>query len=196
MPHIRYIELFKREHNFRVQYRLFSQNEGGRQFSPFQGIRWDFGYQVNGKRELFMIYPEFENSKGQILDSETPIEQNGYANMWILNLDFFEYHKDRIQLGTKGTFNEGKPIADCEVVGLNFQKTIIIKHFNKKHQERLTFVRLLTKFNPNISLKPAKDLLDLMLDGNPIEYRIWTHRISEFVENLEELNLEYEIKSA
>lgn len=72
---------------------------------------------------------------------------------------------------------------------------ILIKYFNSKHQNRVTFVRLLTEFNPAISLKPAKELLDDMLDGSPIEYYIDKENLERFTNKLDELNLEYEIKS-
>ncbi|MEP5610681.1 MAG: hypothetical protein ABJP45_00455 [Cyclobacteriaceae bacterium] len=120
MSHKPYIEVFERESDFRVRYRLFAQDEGGRYMPAFQGIRWNFWYPDHPTGQHFMIYPEFEDSEGNVLDSEIPITSEGFANMWILNPDYFDYHKERLKVGTKGTFNEGKPIAECEVVKLNF----------------------------------------------------------------------------
>ncbi|WP_258098700.1 hypothetical protein [Marinoscillum pacificum] len=188
-----YIKVFGREHDFRVKYRLFNPEEGGRHTLAFQGIRWDFWYPDHPVGHLFMIYPEFEDSDGELLKSEIPISSEGFANMWILNPEYFTYHRERLTVGTQGTFNEGKPIAEREVISLNFKKTFEIKHFKKKHQNRVSFVKLLTEFNPSITLKPAKELLDLMLDGEPIRYEVENHQANEFAKNLEEHNLEFEI---
>ncbi|MEP4534119.1 MAG: hypothetical protein ABJ004_13600 [Cyclobacteriaceae bacterium] len=141
-----------------------------------------------------MIYPEFEDSHGELLNSEIPISNEGFANMWILNPEYFDYHRERLTVGIQGTFNEGKPIAECEVISLNFKKTFQIKYFKKKHQNRVSFVKLLTQFNSSISLKPAKELLDSMLDGEPIRYEVENYKANEFAKNLEEHNLEFEIK--
>lgn len=161
----------------------------------FQGIRWDFWYPDHPVGHLFMIYPEFEDGGGKLLNAEIPISHEGFANMWILNPSFFDYHRERLTVGTRGTFNEGKPIAECEVISLNFMKTFEIKHFKKKHQQRISFVRLLTEFNTSITLKQAKELLDAMLDGVPIRYEVENYRAKGFAELLEALNLEFEIKS-
>ena len=72
---------------------------------------------------------------------------------------------------------------------------VVIKYFIRKHQNRVAFVKLLTEYNPEISLKPAKELLDNMLDGTPIEYEIKKEDLNQFTNQLDELNLEYEIKS-
>lgn len=190
-----YIELFGREHDFRVKYRLFAAEEGGR-FSPaFQGVRWNFWCRGHPKGHFFMIYPEFEDENGNLLETGTPIKESGFANMWMLDLAYFDYHKERIEIGTEGTFNEGGPIAECEVVSLNFEKIVRIECFKKKHQMRVSFIRLLAEYNSNISLKPAKLLLESMLDGRPIDYIISNHKVSNFLEKLNELNLQYEVKS-
>ena len=194
MEHKPYIKVFGREHDFRVKYRLFNPEEGGRHTPAFQGIRWDFWYPDHPAGHLFMIYPEFEDSRGELLNTDIPISNGGFANMWILNPEYFAYHRERLTVGTQGTFNEGKPIAECEVISLNFKKTFEIKHFKKKHQNRVSFVKLLTEFNPSITLKPAKELLDSMLDGEPIRYEVENHQANEFAKNLEEHNLEFEIK--
>ena len=97
-----------------------------------------------------MIYPEFLDHHGKPVSSETPVSNEGLANIWIFNPEYFSYHWERITVGTKGTFNEGKPIAECEVVSLNFKKVFRIKGFKKKQQNR-AFVELLTQFNSSIS---------------------------------------------
>lgn len=194
MPHKPYIEVFGREHDFRVKYRLFSSEEGGRLTPAFQGIRWDFWYPDHPAGHLFMIYPEFEDSKGEPLNSETPINDQGFANMWILNSDHFAYHRERLKIGIKGTFNEGKVIADCEIVSLNFKKIFEIKHFKEKHQNRVSFVKMLTQFNSSVTLKPAKELLDSMLDGYPIRFEVENYQANDFAQKLEELSLEFKIE--
>jgi hypothetical protein len=54
-----------------------------------------------------------------ILRKETRVSPTGKAKMWILSTDFFEYHKNRLKVGTKGYFMEGPTItAECEVIEL------------------------------------------------------------------------------
>jgi len=74
-------------------------------------------------------------------------------------------------------------------------KVVTIKYFKEKYHNRVTFVKILTEFNSSITLKPAKELLDLMLDGTPIEYSIADQQVERFLQKLDELNLEYKIKS-
>ena len=72
-------------------------------------------------------------------------------------------------------------------------KRVTIKYFKEKHQERITFVRTLIDYQSDLGLKRAKELLDNMLDGVPIRYDISTDKLSEFLEILETLKLEYEV---
>jgi hypothetical protein len=72
-------------------------------------------------------------------------------------------------------------------------KIVTIKYFKEKHQERITFVRALIDFQSDLGLKRAKDLLDNMLDGEPIRYEISNDKLSEFLEVLEKLKLEYDV---
>lgn len=69
---------------------------------------------------LFMIWPEFENEKGEIiLETDMPVKEQGTARMWIINDEFIEYHKDKIKIGTRGYFKEGaKSTGECEVIEL------------------------------------------------------------------------------
>ena len=118
--HIPYNSKLGRLPDFRVSYRFYSLEEGGRETLPCQGIRSDFWYDHEGQREnvLFMIWPEFEDQHQEIiLDNESPVPKEGTARMWIINDDFRTYHRKRIVVGTKGWFREGsKATAECEVI--------------------------------------------------------------------------------
>ena len=72
-------------------------------------------------------------------------------------------------------------------------KRVTIKYFKEKHQERITFVRNLIDFQPDLGLRRAKDMLDNMFDGEPILYDISNDKLSEFLEVLKKLKLEYEV---
>jgi hypothetical protein len=116
-----YNSRFKHEADFRVAYRFFSPQEGGRQTLPYQGYRSDFWYEQPANADtnkLFMIYPEFEDEKGGIImDADVAVLQNGYARMWILNPPMRSYHLDKIKVGVKGYFMEGsRRVAECEVI--------------------------------------------------------------------------------
>ncbi|MEJ1240317.1 hypothetical protein WBG78_19400 [Chryseolinea sp. T2] len=122
--HTPYEERIKRKPDFRVKYRFYSIDEGGRYSFPYQGIRSDFWYEhsehkTNGQ-SLFIIWPEFENEKEEvIIDRSMPVPKTGTARMWIINDEFIPYHKGKIELGTKGFFKEGsRSTGECEVIEL------------------------------------------------------------------------------
>lgn len=111
-----------REPDFRVTYRFYTFEEGGRWSPVFQGYRSDFWYdhKDNQKGMHFMIWPEFEDEKGHvIMENNIPVELHGTARMWIITDKFINHHKGKITVGTKGYFKEGlKSIAECEVIEL------------------------------------------------------------------------------
>jgi hypothetical protein len=67
-----------------------------------------------------MIWPEFEDENGNvIIDTSSPVAASGTASMWIIDRDFVDYHKGKIELGTKGFFKEGgHSTGECEVIEL------------------------------------------------------------------------------
>jgi hypothetical protein len=108
--------------DFKVRYRFFSEADGGRKSLPHQGIRSDFRYEhpdhAEKKDWLFIIWPEFEDSDGELIRSGTVLPE-GVARMWILNDELRGYHAERITVGTKGWFKEGsRSTAECEVIEL------------------------------------------------------------------------------
>ncbi|HMI05354.1 MAG TPA: hypothetical protein VK541_22890 [Pedobacter sp.] len=107
--------------DFKVRYRFYTFQEGGRKSIPHQGYRSDFWYdhpEHNGTNLLFMIWPEFEDENGQvILDDENPVPSAGIAQMWVIAAENRVYHLDKIELGLKGYFMEGsRRVAECEVI--------------------------------------------------------------------------------
>jgi len=103
--------------DFRVKYRYYSKEEGGRDKLPFQGIRSDFWY--HDSTETWMIWPEFEDENGNILQEDNfPISPSGTARMWIINPERRSFHRQKIHIGTKGFFIEGIRVAECEVIEL------------------------------------------------------------------------------
>lgn len=121
--HQSYEKHFNHPCDFRVKYRFYNELEGGRKQLPHQGIRLDFWYENDNQKlnEYYMIWPEFEDSTGKIIE-EGMVLQEGFARMWIINDDFRLYHAKRINVGTKGNFIEGKKIGECEVVELLYLK--------------------------------------------------------------------------
>jgi len=105
--------------DFRVKYRFFTSQEGGRLNLPYQGIRCDFWYDRgdNGKNQVFMIWPEFENSNGEIiLEDDRPVPATGTARMWIIIPEGRPYHYLHIKEGVFGNFIEGKRTAECQII--------------------------------------------------------------------------------
>ncbi|MEM6807501.1 MAG: hypothetical protein AAF696_39250 [Bacteroidota bacterium] len=113
-----HIKLNRRE-DFKVHYKFYSAEEGGRTSLPHQGIRSDFWYEHDNHtaKGIFMIWPEFENRDG-ILIKEGQVLPEGIARMWIVSEELRPYHKERITIGTKGYFLEGKRTAECEVIDI------------------------------------------------------------------------------
>lgn len=107
--------------DFRVKYRFYSVEDGGREITPFQGYRSDFWYEHSehsGTNQLFMIWPEFENENGELLlDNAAAVPLTGTARMWILVPEMRNYHRGKINVGLKGYFMEGiRKVAECEVI--------------------------------------------------------------------------------
>lgn len=122
--HSPYSEKIGREYDFKVKYRFFSAEEGGRKHIPFQGYRSDFWYEhpEHKPNNIFMIWPEFEDEENKIiLDNNEQVQSSGIARMWIIVPERIEYHKGKIFVGMTGYFMEGPiKVAECEVIELNF----------------------------------------------------------------------------
>jgi hypothetical protein len=117
--HISYEQIKNRECDFIVQYRFFSEDEGGRKINPGQGYRSDFMYAEDEKSiKIWMIWPEFlDNENNVILDKSIHVSTFGKAKMWIVTGVNQELHKSRIKIGKKGYFMEGpRKVAECEVI--------------------------------------------------------------------------------
>ncbi|GAB3724273.1 hypothetical protein GCM10027594_05450 [Hymenobacter agri] len=105
--------------DFRVSYRLFSADEGGRKMPPMQHIRWDFSYadeHISKPSQVFIIWPEFVSDSGQVLPEGEPMPKQGLADMFIVNPAFRAFHSQHIRVGVQGYFHEGRRIGTCEVV--------------------------------------------------------------------------------
>lgn len=117
-----YEDLFNRKADFRVKYKLYSKENGGRYSWTYQGIKFNFWYDHidHQKGMLFMIFPEFEDITGNVIvKNDIPVSNTGTARMWIISKEFFEYHRGKILIGTKGFFMEGgKRVGECEVIEL------------------------------------------------------------------------------
>ncbi|EKR64109.1 hypothetical protein LEP1GSC036_0001 [Leptospira weilii str. 2006001853] len=65
-----------------------------------------------------MIWPEFLDSSGKVIrDRNNSVEISGQAYMWILVPEMRKFHRERIQIGTKGFAMEGnRKTAEYEVI--------------------------------------------------------------------------------
>lgn len=111
-----YEEVRNQSADFRVKYRLYSQDEGGRKKPIYQGYRSDFSYDgVN----ISAIHPEFEDEFGNvILNEDSSVPTEGTARMWIIFPEMRRLvHLTRIKIGVVGYFMEGpRKIAEAEVI--------------------------------------------------------------------------------
>lgn len=106
--------------DFRVSYRFYTPEEGGRRTTASQGYRSDFWYYQPDlpPNNIFMIWPEFEDEHRQlILDTEIKVPLAGTARMWIIAKERRPFHRERLKLGMTGYFMEGpRRVAICEVI--------------------------------------------------------------------------------
>ncbi|MFC6224476.1 hypothetical protein ACFP2F_14590 [Hymenobacter artigasi] len=106
--------------DFRINYMLFSPEEGGRKTPHYQGIRWDFSYEnetIGKPNQVFLIWPEFISDSSEILPENEAMPKHGLADMFIVNPAFRAFHAQHIKVGMRGYFREGSSkIALCEVV--------------------------------------------------------------------------------
>ena len=128
--HQSYEKKLKHRADFRVKYKFYANENGGREKLPHQGIRSDFWYpHIEHKpNNIFMIWPEFEDESGNlILENDKSVNEQGTARMWIIVPERRPFHRTKIQVGTKGFFKEGgRSTAECEVIeilGLNENPT-------------------------------------------------------------------------
>jgi len=116
-----YAELFGRKADFRVTYRLFTAEEGGRKSPAYQGIRWDMCYAEDESSKTRMVYPEFIDPDGFPVPNG-PFAPVGRADMFVLNPDMLSFHRQLIHPGTRGYFMEGSTRVGvwevAEVLGL------------------------------------------------------------------------------
>jgi len=88
-----------------VQYRFYAKEEGGSSSLPYQGIGSDFWYDHgdNNENQFFMIWPEFEDSDGEIiLENDRPVPQEGTARMSIIVPERRSLHYWHIKKGLLG----------------------------------------------------------------------------------------------
>ncbi|MCR8635345.1 hypothetical protein [Paenibacillus radicis (ex Xue et al. 2023)] len=73
-----YEEVRKHHPDFRIRYRLYSEEEGGRKKSVYQGLRCDFSYDSDNiyERGIFAIHPEFEDEFGNVISEKNFLFRN------------------------------------------------------------------------------------------------------------------------
>ena len=107
--------------DFEVIIQIYSPDQGGRSFPPFNGIRWDFAYaQDDPAKGIFMIYPDFYDENGDSLptDKPLPVGIELPARMVVLSDEMREnVHRSRIHEGVRFYCHEGqKRVAEGKVV--------------------------------------------------------------------------------
>jgi len=117
---IPYERKFGHPADFRVRYRFYTQEEGGRRTLPYQGYRADFAYADDEGEPLtlYMIHPEFEDEQRQVICKNGPVPACGTALMWIIIPERrHDIHRHRIHKGTRGYMMEGPHrTAELEVI--------------------------------------------------------------------------------
>lgn len=109
-----------RKPDFKVRYRFYDYEEGGRIQLPYQGYRSDLSYEGEDpkKEGLHMVWPEFLDTDGSVLvDENQSIEKEGNAYMWITLFDERKHiHKERAKEGKTCYFMEGaRRVAEAKI---------------------------------------------------------------------------------
>lgn len=66
-----------------------------------------------------MVWPEFEDESGGVLDGAEYAPMSGTSRMWIINKDFIPYRNEYLKIGTVGYFQEGgRRVGEYEVIEL------------------------------------------------------------------------------
>ena len=73
-------------------------------------------------------------------------------------------------------------------------KTILITYLKAKPLDKITCTRILVEYNSTLGLKGAKEKMDKMLDGVPIDYEVENDRLDDFLKELKSLKVEYEVR--
>lgn len=123
MMHIPYDKMLNRQFDFKVEYKIYSAEEGGRIAPMYQGYRSDFRYSETQSNNFntYMIWPEFEYENGEVITDEyEPISNVGIARMWIIGNGMKHFHMNRIKIGTIGYMVEGnRKVGECKVIHVN-----------------------------------------------------------------------------
>jgi len=98
-----YDQKYNRKPDFTVDYE-YIHDQSDYVMKMSQGMRSDFCYEEDAKNgPSHMIWPEFLDNNGNvILDTETPIPDQGKAHMWVIVDEKRDYHRKRLCLGMKG----------------------------------------------------------------------------------------------
>jgi len=121
--------LYEHSGDFEATITIFTKEEGGRQTPPFNGIRWDFHYaESNPEGEMYMIWPEFIDEKGDAIDKGIPLSGTLKARMHIVNEEMkIKVHLPRMHVGTEFYSTEGpKKVAKgviTKITGLTKNET-------------------------------------------------------------------------
>ena len=120
--HLPYEKRFNRKCDFMVEYNFIS-NQFDYQVKLSQGMRSDFCYKDDEKEPTYMIWPEFENANGEVIeDKEATILNHGKARMWVMLDEQRKMHKERLVIGQEGYLVAGShkiaKVTVLELVGL------------------------------------------------------------------------------
>jgi len=118
--HEPYEQKLNHKADFRVNYKFYNKDEGGRTGLPYQGYRCDFWYEADTHipSQVFMIWPEFEDEDGNIITNTTiPIKREGEARMWIIMAGMRSYHQKNIKIGMHCFLMESHiKVAECTII--------------------------------------------------------------------------------
>lgn len=100
--------------DFRIRYDWIDQSQ-----ALFQHMRSDFRYSDDEENVAWMIWPEFEGEKNQVISDGRKIPESGSATMWIVSdePEARRLHRERLKVRVKGYLVVGATrIAEANVI--------------------------------------------------------------------------------
>jgi len=91
--------LYVKEPEFEANIYIYTEEEGGRH--GFNGIRWDFRYAKDDGNDIYMIWAEFIDGKGELISPDIKLIGTYRANMYVVKDEMKEFHKEKINVGVE-----------------------------------------------------------------------------------------------
>jgi len=104
------------KHSFVAEITILPLGPKTRNTHPFNGVRWDFCYpeevdESGRATQVSMTWPEFVDEHDQTISTDIPLQGRLRALMHISTAEMVEYHRKKLEVGTRFMCTEGSRIV-------------------------------------------------------------------------------------